>query len=62
MAGPLDFERWKDLLCTDCARTGKLEAFRLLDELVLRLFYECGIAPTVDAITTNPALVSRKPA
>jgi hypothetical protein len=60
MADQLNFDTWKHLLGDDCARNGKLEAFNSLEELVLRLLYECGLAPTVADITRNPASEGRK--
>jgi hypothetical protein len=60
MADQLNFDTWKHLLGDDCARKGKLGAFYSLEELVLRLLYECGLAPTVADITRNPASAQRK--
>lgn len=46
----LSFEAWKDYLCSDCIRHEKLEAYNCLGDFILKLLYDSGIAPTVDAI------------
>lgn len=49
----LSFEVWKDHLCRDCITNEKLEAFNCLGDFILKLLYESGVAPTVDAIAKD---------
>ncbi|HEY1660050.1 MAG TPA: hypothetical protein VGG14_16980 [Candidatus Sulfotelmatobacter sp.] len=49
----LSFEAWKDYLCSDCVRNEKLAAYNCLGDFILKLLYDNGIAPTVDAILND---------
>jgi hypothetical protein len=49
----LSFEAWKDYLCRDCIRNQKVEAYNCLGDFILKLLYDSGIAPTVDAIAKD---------
>jgi hypothetical protein len=49
----LTFEAWKEFLCRDCISNEKLDEYNCLDDFILKLLYESGIAPTVDAIVKN---------
>ena len=44
------YEVWKELLRIDCIRLGKVETFNALGENPLRILYENGLDPTVEAI------------
>jgi hypothetical protein len=46
----LKFAVWKRQLREDCARTGKLLAFDGFGDFVLKMFWERGLEPTVQAI------------
>ena len=50
---PLTFVAWKALLRIDCIGLGKLQAFDGLGEAVLRILYENGVDPTVEAIVRD---------
>ena len=50
---PLTFVAWKALLRIDCIALGKLQAFDGLGEAVLRILYENGVDPTVEAIVRD---------
>jgi hypothetical protein len=49
----LAFEVWKEQLREDCERDSKLRCFNALDDLCLRLLWETGVEPLVQAITKN---------
>lgn len=49
----LNFDAWKKRLRDDCLALGKLEAFHSLPEIVLRMFHESGLDPSVEAILKN---------
>jgi hypothetical protein len=49
----LSFEAWKTFLRIDCIALDKLTAFDYLGENVLRILYENGVEPTVEAITKD---------
>jgi len=51
---------WKELLRIDCVRLDKQEAFNGLGEIFLRILYENGLDPTVEAIVRDGLLGSRK--
>lgn len=61
MGRSLTFEAWKTLLRNDCIAVDKLRAYESLGESVLRILYENGLDPTVQAIVTN-GLSGRKSA
>jgi hypothetical protein len=46
----MSFEAWKNYLCSDCIRHEKLEAYNCLADFILKLLYDSGVSPTVDAI------------
>ena len=56
----LSFEAWKEYLCRDCISNEKLEAYNCLGDFILKLLYESGIAPTVEAITQNEDAALKK--
>ena len=47
------FEAWKALLRNDCIALGKLQAFDGIGEVFLRILYENGVDPTVEAIVRD---------
>jgi hypothetical protein len=47
------FEVWKTILRNDCDKQGMQLAFDGLGEYVLKLLYDRGIDPTVEAIATD---------
>jgi hypothetical protein len=49
----LSFEAWKDYLCRDCISNEKIEAYNCLGDFILKLLYDSGVAPTVDAIVRD---------
>ena len=53
MHGPVTFEAWKALLRNDCIALGKIEAFDRVGEVFLRILYENGVDPTVEAIVRD---------
>ena len=50
---PVNFERWKTLLRNDCIAVGKLYAFDGIGEVFLRILYDNGVDPTVEAIVRD---------
>lgn len=57
-----DFNAWKLILRLDCARRDKTEAFDALTDPVLKLLWESGIDPTVQAIIECAARNGRRSA
>jgi len=61
MGKSITFETWKQLLRSDCIACGKDREYNALSEPVLKLLFDSGLAPTVNAIandgqaTTEPA-------
>ena len=53
MTRSLSYEAWKELLRNDCIAMDRLKAFDCLNEAVLRLLYESGLDPTVQALSTD---------
>ncbi len=53
MADVLQFQAWKGKLRDNCAKEGKLPAFTSLDDFMLFLLFERGIAPTPEAIVED---------
>jgi len=53
MYHPVTFEAWKALLRIDCIALGKLQAFDGIGEVVLRILYENGVDPAVEAIVRD---------
>ena len=53
MAPPETFEAWKTLLRNDCIALEKLRAFDGIGDVVLRILYENGTDPTVEAIVRD---------
>jgi hypothetical protein len=49
----LSFEQWKAQLCVDCQRMHKLLVFERTGDYVLRLFWENGMEPSVQAIVED---------
>lgn len=47
------FEVWKQDLRNDCAKQGKLQAYHALGDSVLRVLYESGLEPSVEAIAKD---------
>lgn len=47
------FAVWKALLQIDCVALGKQRAFEEIGDVVLRIFYENGVDPTVEAIVRD---------
>jgi hypothetical protein len=47
------FEAWKALLRNDCIALEKQQAFDALGDIVLRIFYENGADPTVEALVRD---------
>jgi len=47
------FEAWKSLLRKDCIVRDKLPAFEGLGEVILKILYENGLDPTVEAIVRD---------
>lgn len=52
-SAPLTYEVWKFELRKDCEQRGKLRAFDGLGEYALKLLWEDGIDPSVEAIVGN---------
>ena len=53
MRRSLPYETWKELLRNDCIAYDKAEAFNSLGEMILRILYNNGIDPTVEAIVRD---------
>jgi hypothetical protein len=54
MFGPnLTFDTWKCLLQKDCEQNQKLQAFNSLGPNTLRIFWERGVDPTVEALIAD---------
>lgn len=53
LAATPEFEVWKTLLRNDCIAADKLKVFDCLGENILRILYENGLEPTVEAISKN---------
>jgi hypothetical protein len=52
MSNPqLNFDSWKAQFSTDCERQGKLFAYNSMGEYCLRLLWELGLEPSVEAIS-----------
>lgn len=51
--GRVTYEVWKELLQIDCVQLDKLGAFNSLGEGVLRILYENGVDPTVEAVVRD---------
>lgn len=49
----LDFADWKELLRNDCTARDKIREFDGLGEYVLKILYENGLDPTVEAIVKD---------
>lgn len=49
----MDFHTWKKRLRKDCIALNKGREFDGLGESVLKILYENGLEPTVEAITKN---------
>jgi len=49
----MTFEAWKALLRIDCIALGKNQAFDRVGEVVLRILYENGVDPTVEAVVRD---------
>lgn len=49
----MNFEAWKALLKKDCIAAEKLQAFDGAGEVVLKILYENGVDPTVEAIVRD---------
>ena len=60
MGHSLTYGVWKELLRIDCVRLDKVEAFNGLGEIFLRILYENGLDPTVEAIVRDGFLGSQK--
>jgi hypothetical protein len=54
----INFEVWKLRLRGDCEREGRLLAFGNLGEYVIRLLWERGLEPTVEAIVSDDSKVA----
>ena len=50
---PLTYELWKLQLRKDCEGLGKLAGFDAIGDYTLRLLFEDGVDPTVEAIVGN---------
>lgn len=48
-----DFNTWTNLLRNDCAARDKTREFDSLGERILRILYENGLDPTVEAIVKD---------
>lgn len=49
----LPFENWKQSLRADCHAKGRLFAYDALNDVVLKLWWDRGTDPTVDAIVND---------
>lgn len=47
------FDAWKEELRKDCEARGTLNGYEAMGDQVLKLLWESGIAPNVDAIAGN---------
>lgn len=56
-----DFDPWKLALRRDCERLDKVRAFDSLTDPILKLLWESGLDPTVQAIIECAALDGKKP-
>jgi hypothetical protein len=61
MRRPLTFETWKALLRNDCIVGEKLRAFDAVGDAILRILYENGVDPTVEAVVRD-GLLGKPPA
>lgn len=52
----LFFEDWKLALRQDCQKQGKMVAFDAMGERALKLWWETGIEPTVNALIDGAGL------
>jgi hypothetical protein len=50
---PIPFEAWKLKLQEDCEHQGRLLVFNAFNDSVLKLFWERGLDPTVEALANN---------
>ncbi len=46
----LSFEEWQSLFLADAEHLGILKTAKIIGDTALRLFWEQGVAPTVDAL------------
>jgi hypothetical protein len=53
MRRSLTFEAWKALLRNDCIVGEKLRAFDAVGDAILRILYENGVDPTVEAVVRD---------
>jgi hypothetical protein len=53
MRRPLTFEAWKALLRKDCVALEKLQAFKTVGDVILRILFENGTDPTVEGIVRD---------
>ena len=60
MAHAQTYAVWKELLRIDCVRLDKGDAFNGLGEIFLRILYENGLDPTVEATARDGLLGSPK--
>ena len=60
MSSPeLAFEVWKTRLREDCVREDKLQAFENLGDYCLKILWECGLQPLVNAIVEDGKKVAQ---
>ena len=59
MKPTLSLDIWKMRLREDCERQGKLSEFSNLGDFVLKLLWETGLDPTVQAIADSGTRVVR---
>lgn len=52
-----NFDQWKNLLHEDCVKRDRLLAFSVLGDYVLRVLYDSGLEPTVEAIGNSSSQV-----
>lgn len=60
MGHPETFEAWKTLLRSDCLARGKVQAFDGIGDVILRILYENGVDPTVEAVVRDGLLGTRR--
>lgn len=53
MSRPLSFQKWRELFRNDCVARNKQLAFDKLGVYVLKVLYENGLDPTVEAVSEN---------
>ena len=53
LAGELNFDTWTTLLRNDCAAHDKVREFDGLGERILKILYENGLDPTVEALVRD---------